>query len=89
MIYSFSDYVGYDRKFKEANKYPEMVKEIHNRGFEIGIHSNTHPDMTKLTRRQIKEELEINIKKIKSCCFLTACPYSANASQCRLLHQPT
>ena len=42
-----------------------MVKEIYNRGFEIGIHSNTHPDMTKLTKRQIKEELESNIKKIE------------------------
>ena len=47
-----------------VDKYPEMVKEIYNRGFEIGIHSNTHPDMTKLTRRQIKEELETNIEKI-------------------------
>lgn len=48
-----------------VDKYPEMVKEIYNRGFEIGIHSNTHPDMTKLTRRQIKEELEANINKIQ------------------------
>lgn len=46
------------------DKYPEKVKEIYNRGFEIGIHSNTHPDMTKLTKRQIKDELEININKI-------------------------
>ena len=34
-------------------KYPEMVKEIYNNGFEIGIHSNTHPDMTKLTKTEI------------------------------------
>lgn len=46
------------------DKYPEMVKEIYNRGFEIGIHSNTHPDMTKLSRGEIREELEININKI-------------------------
>ncbi len=46
-------------------KYPEMVKEIYNNGFEIGIHSNTHPDMTKLSKKQIKEELEINIKLIE------------------------
>ena len=43
-------------------KYPDMVKEIYNRGFEIGIHSNTHPDMTKLTKSKIRDELEINIK---------------------------
>ena len=46
------------------DKYPEKVKEIYNRGFEIGIHSNTHPDMTKLNKKQIREELEININKI-------------------------
>ncbi len=46
-------------------KYPEMVKEIYNNGFEIGIHSNTHPDMTKLTKTQIKNELETNIKLVE------------------------
>ena len=46
-------------------KFPEKVKEIYNRGFEIGIHSNTHPDMTKLNRKQITEELETNIKLIE------------------------
>ena len=46
-------------------KYPEMVKEIYNRGYEIGIHSNTHPDMTKLKRLEIKKELEINIKLVE------------------------
>ncbi len=46
-------------------KYPDMVKEIYNRGFEIGIHSNTHPDMTKLTKHKVYEELEINIKLIE------------------------
>lgn len=47
-------------------KYPDMVKEIYNRGFEIGIHSNTHPDMTKLSRTQIREELEINLELIEN-----------------------
>ena len=45
-------------------KYPEKVKEIYNNGFEIGIHSNTHPDMTKLNRTEIREELSQNIKLI-------------------------
>jgi len=49
-----------------AEKYPEKVKEIYNRGFEIGIHSNTHPDMTKLTRKEIKEELTVNINIIQN-----------------------
>lgn len=46
-------------------EYPEMVKEIYNNGFEIGIHSNTHPDMTKLSKAQIREELSTNIKLIE------------------------
>ncbi len=46
-------------------EHPEMVKEIYNRGFEIGIHSNTHPDMTKLSKSQIKEELTINLKLVE------------------------
>ena len=46
-------------------KYPDMVKEIYNNGFEIGLHSNTHPDMTKLTKSEIKEELETNINLIQ------------------------
>lgn len=53
------------------DKYPEMVKQIYNRGFEIGIHSNTHPDMTNLSRKEIKQELELNIKKIKDITGFT------------------
>ena len=51
-------------------EYPEMVKEIYNNGFEIGIHSNTHPDMTKLNKNAIREELETNIKLVED---LTGC----------------
>lgn len=47
-------------------KYPEKVKEIDNRGFEIGLHSNTHPDMTKLSKNQIVEELSTNIKLVEN-----------------------
>ena len=46
-------------------KYPEMVVEIYNNGFEIGLHSNTHPDMTKLTRDEMTNELTTNIKLIE------------------------
>lgn len=47
------------------DKYPEMVKEIYNRGFEIGIHSSTHPDMTKLSKSKIRDELYNNMQQIK------------------------
>ena len=46
-------------------KHPEMVKEIYNNGFEIGIHSMTHPDMTTLSRSEIKQELSENMRLIE------------------------
>ena len=49
-----------------VEKYPEMVKEIYNRDFEIGLHSNTHPDMTKLSNKEIEQELKINIELIQN-----------------------
>ncbi|WDV44748.1 polysaccharide deacetylase family protein [Clostridiaceae bacterium M8S5] len=50
-----------------AEKYPEMVKEIHKRGHEIGNHSSTHPHMTKLSKENIIKELkgtELLVKKL-------------------------
>lgn len=48
-----------------VEEYPEMVKEIYNNGFEIGLHSNTHPDMTKLSKNEIRLELKTNIQLIE------------------------
>ncbi len=48
-----------------VDKYPEMVKKIDEAGFEIGTHSNLHPDMSKLSADQIKMELETSVKKIE------------------------
>ncbi len=45
-------------------KYPEMVKEIAARGFEIGTHSATHPQMSKLSKEQCVEELASSCKQI-------------------------
>lgn len=45
--------------------YPDLVKKIAENGFEIGNHSNTHPDFTKLSREQMKLELETCINLIK------------------------
>ncbi len=48
-----------------VDEYPELVKKINEEGFEIGTHSNTHPDMTKLSAENQKLELEISIEKIE------------------------
>lgn len=49
-----------------VDDYPEMTKKIAENGFEIGTHSNTHPDMAKLSKETIKNELETSISKIKA-----------------------
>lgn len=45
--------------------YPEMTQKIAKEGFEIGTHTNTHPDMTKLSKEDMKMELETSINLIK------------------------
>ena len=49
-----------------VDKYPDKVKEIDENGFEIGTHSNTHPDMVKLDANTVKQELTTSIDKIKA-----------------------
>lgn len=46
------------------DKYPEMVKEIDARGFEIGTHSETHPQMSKLSAEKCRQELASSCQKI-------------------------
>lgn len=49
-----------------VENYPEITKKIAENGFEIGTHSNTHPDMVKLDSEQIKLELETSVKTIEN-----------------------
>lgn len=48
-----------------VEKYPEMVEAIDKQGIEIATHSNTHPDLTKLSTSQIELELTTSINSIK------------------------
>ena len=47
-----------------VKEYPELTKKIAEQGFEIGTHSNTHPDMVKLSEQDMKSELETSINLI-------------------------
>lgn len=49
-----------------CEKYPEALKKISDAGHEIGNHSDTHPDMTKLSDDQIREELKGASQKIQT-----------------------
>lgn len=42
-----------------TQKYPELVKEIAARGHEIGNHSTTHPQMSRLSEEKIASELRV------------------------------
>ena len=48
-----------------VDSYPEETKAIIEAGHEIGTHSNTHPDMTKISREKITEELLRSSEKIE------------------------
>jgi polysaccharide deacetylase family sporulation protein PdaB len=47
------------------DQYPDKLKEIYKRGHEIGNHSNKHPDMTKLSKEKIIQDIDIDDAKIR------------------------
>jgi len=48
-----------------VEKYPDMVKEIAARGHEIGNHSDTHPHMSQLSEKAIRDELRIMSDRVE------------------------
>lgn len=49
-----------------TQKYPELVKEIVARGHEIGNHSTSHPQMSKLNETQIAKELNTQADNVRA-----------------------
>ena len=47
-----------------VDKYPDKVKKIIENGHEIGTHSTTHPNMSKLSTNKIEEELKLSCDAI-------------------------
>lgn len=45
--------------------YPDKAKDILARGHEIGMHSVSHPNFTKISEEQVRSELDENRKMIK------------------------
>ena len=52
--------------------YPEVAQSIAERGFEIGLHSSTHPDMCNLSASQMSLELTKNQEIIQAVCGIQA-----------------
>ena len=50
-----------------AEKYPDRLKALYDSGrFEIGTHSNTHPDMGGMSASDIKDELTLSCDIIEN-----------------------
>lgn len=47
-----------------VDEHPDKLKMLSDKGHEIGNHSNKHPDMTKISREKIIEDININNGKI-------------------------
>lgn len=41
-----------------VEEYPQSVKAIYDAGHEMGNHSYSHPDMTSLSREQIRQQIQ-------------------------------
>ncbi|MDR0929085.1 MAG: polysaccharide deacetylase family protein [Oscillospiraceae bacterium] len=48
-----------------VERYPELVKEIIARGHELGNHSTSHPQMTKISQEKMREELKKTSDRIE------------------------
>ena len=51
--------------------YPQAVKQIADEGHELASHSNTHPDMAKLSREEILKQLWDSQEAIHNACGQT------------------
>lgn len=49
-----------------VDKYPELVQAIHERGHEIGNHSDSHPYMTQISESKMRQELDGMSDKIET-----------------------
>lgn len=53
---------------KQAEMYPGLVREIANRGHELGNHSYSHRDLTTLSRLEVERELVMTRQVIRRAC---------------------
>lgn len=49
-----------------CDKYPESVVQIHEAGYEIGSHSDSHTDMTTLGPEALRREIQEGCQKIET-----------------------
>jgi Predicted xylanase/chitin deacetylase len=49
-----------------CKKFPQSVKALYDAGHEIASHSNTHADLTTLSKAEIQQEIRLCNEKIKA-----------------------
>lgn len=60
---------------KAAEDHPEWIADIYNAGHELGNHSYSHPDFTKITASQMATELQKNETLIVNITGKSTKPY--------------
>lgn len=60
---------------KAAENHPQKIKDIVAQGHEIGNHSYSHPDFSKLSAAQIKTELDKTEAAVKKAAGKSTKPY--------------
>jgi peptidoglycan/xylan/chitin deacetylase (PgdA/CDA1 family) len=48
-----------------VNKYPEYVTYVQSSGYSIGNHSTSHKELTKISKEEIKEEIDLTESYLK------------------------
>lgn len=51
-----------------AKAFPDLIKEISNRGHELGLHGNRHLLINTLNKKQFSDEIAMNIENISNAC---------------------
>ena len=49
-----------------ANKYPQLIKDIHNKGHEIGSHAYSHQMLSDLGKTKFEDEIRESVGLLKS-----------------------
>ena len=60
-----------------VKNFPDKAKEIADRGFEIGTHSNVHGHMSRMSASAISEDLSASIERIKATTGITPTVFRA------------
>ena len=48
-----------------AEKFPDLIKNIHEKGHELASHSYSHPDLRKITKNEFENDFVKSLKSIE------------------------